>query len=141
MPMPKPEIIYQDQYIAVINKPSGLLTIPSPKNEKYTLTFIINEMLKKEPSSANLYPCHRLDRETSGLIIYARGKAIQQKMREEFKQKNEDHFEISVREKPERNLANTRILTLLADHFHLPVNKVRIINGHQSPSKLLVVEN
>lgn len=85
--MPKAEIIYQDQYIAVINKPSGLLTIPSPKNEKYTLTSLVNQMLKKELSAPNLYPCHRLDRETSGLIIYAFGKAIQQKMMEEFRQK------------------------------------------------------
>jgi len=85
--MPKPEIIYQDQYIAVINKPTGLLTIPSPHNEKYTLTSLVNEMLKKQVSSPNLYPCHRLDRETSGLIIYAYGKAMQQKMMEAFRQK------------------------------------------------------
>lgn len=85
--MPKSEIIYQDQYIAVVNKPSGLLTIPSPKNEKHTLTSVLNQMLKKEPSQPNLYPCHRLDRETSGLIIYAFGKSIQQKMMEEFRQK------------------------------------------------------
>lgn len=83
--MPKPEIIYQDQYIVVVNKPAGLLTIPSPRQEKYTLTFLINQMLKKEPSQPNLYPCHRLDRDTSGLIIYAYGKAMQRKMMDEFR--------------------------------------------------------
>lgn len=61
--------------------------------------------------------------------------------REGFKQIKEDHFEISVREKAERNLANMRVLELVAIHFKISKNKVRIVNGHQSPSKLLLVEN
>lgn len=85
--MPKPEIVYDDNFIVVANKPSGVLTIPSPKNEKYTLTSLLNQMLKKGPSTPNLYPCHRLDRDTSGLIIYAYGKSIQKKMMEQFRQK------------------------------------------------------
>ncbi len=60
--------------------------------------------------------------------------------KESFKQKNKDHFEISVREKAERNMANVRVLELVASHFKISKNKVRIVNGHRSPSKLLVVE-
>jgi len=37
--------------------------------------------------SYRLHPCHRLDRETSGLIIYAKGKSTQKKMMDEFKQR------------------------------------------------------
>ena len=69
-------VIYEDDYLLVVDKPSGLLTIPTPKNEQRTLTSILG-----------LYPCHRLDRETSGLIIYAKTKSVQQKMMEEFKQR------------------------------------------------------
>ena len=60
--------------------------------------------------------------------------------KETFKQKNKDHFEISVKEKAERNMANTRVLELVAKHFKVPVRKIRIINGHRSPSKLIIVE-
>jgi uncharacterized protein YggU (UPF0235/DUF167 family) len=60
--------------------------------------------------------------------------------KESFKQKNKDHFLISVREKAERNMANARILALVAEHFKVPQNKVRIVNGHRSPSKLLVID-
>jgi len=60
--------------------------------------------------------------------------------KELFVEKSEDHFEISVKEKAERNMANTRVLELIAEHFKIPINKVRIVNGHRSPSKLLVVE-
>lgn len=51
-----------------------------------------------------------------------------------------DHFEISVKEKAERNMANTRVLELIAGYFKVPVSKVRIINGHRHPSKLIVVD-
>ena len=59
---------------------------------------------------------------------------------ETFKQKSKDHLEISVREKAERNMANERVLELVAEYFKVSKNKVRIVNGHHHPSKLLVVE-
>ena len=61
--------------------------------------------------------------------------------KESFKKKSIDHFEVSVKEKAERNMANTRVLELVAGHFKVPISKVHIINGHKHPSKLLVVED
>lgn len=61
--------------------------------------------------------------------------------KEIFKQKNKDHFDISVKEKAERNMANRRVVELIANHFKVLTSKVRIINGHQHPSKLLLVED
>lgn len=60
--------------------------------------------------------------------------------KESWKQKSEDHFEVSVKEKAERNMANTRVLELVAEHFKVPVKNVRIVNGHHHPSKLIVLE-
>jgi len=60
--------------------------------------------------------------------------------KEIFKQKSKDHFTISVKEKAERNMANARVLEIVAEHFKIPQNKVRIVNGHRHPSKLLVIE-
>jgi len=60
--------------------------------------------------------------------------------KESWKQKSEDHFEVSVREKAERNMANGRVLELVAEHFKVSLSKVRIINGHKHPSKLLIIE-
>ncbi len=61
--------------------------------------------------------------------------------KEYIKQTSVDHFEISVKEKAERNMANKRILELIANHFKVAPKKVRIVNGHQHPHKLLVVDN
>jgi 23S rRNA pseudouridine1911/1915/1917 synthase len=80
-------IVYEDNWLLVLNKPTGLLTIPTPKKELRTLTSILNDDLKKRGLSYRLYPCHRLDRETSGLIIYAKGKSLQKKMTDVFREK------------------------------------------------------
>jgi 23S rRNA pseudouridine1911/1915/1917 synthase len=69
----------------IVNKPAGLLVIPTPKNETRTLTSILNDDLKEKGVSYRLHPCHRLDRDTSGLIIYAKGKSWQKRMMDLFK--------------------------------------------------------
>lgn len=78
-------VVYEDNWLLVLDKPSGLLVIPTPKHESRTLSGILNDDLKKRGLLYRLHPCHRLDRETSGLIIYAKGKSAQQKMMIEFK--------------------------------------------------------
>lgn len=79
------KIIYEDEHLMVVDKPSGMLVIPTPKGETNTLTDLLNKELDERGIGANAYPCHRLDRETSGAIIYAKGKAAQQAIMEEFK--------------------------------------------------------
>jgi uncharacterized protein YggU (UPF0235/DUF167 family) len=51
-----------------------------------------------------------------------------------------DRFVLAVKEKPERNLANRRVVALIAAHFHVAENRVRIVNGHHAPSKLLLIQ-
>jgi uncharacterized protein YggU (UPF0235/DUF167 family) len=55
--------------------------------------------------------------------------------------KSSDHFEISVREKAERNMANKKVIELLSHYFRVSTGRIRIINGHQHPHKLLVVDS
>jgi len=78
-------IVYEDNSLVVINKPPGILTVPTPKNEKYTLTNCINAMFKKRNLDVCALPCHRLDRDVSGLIIYAKSKDIQDKIMDQFR--------------------------------------------------------
>lgn len=80
-------IVYEDQWLVILDKPSGLLTIPTPKNESRTLSSILNNDLKERGVDYRLHPCHRLDRATSGLIIYAKGKSSQKQIMDLFRQK------------------------------------------------------
>lgn len=65
------DILYFDEYIAVISKPSGILS-EGKVNDKNTAPALISEGLKKRGISVlSVYPVHRLDRETRGLMVYA----------------------------------------------------------------------
>ncbi|MCA9405703.1 MAG: hypothetical protein KC684_04140, partial [Candidatus Omnitrophica bacterium] len=66
-------ILYEDQEVAVFEKPSGLLVIPTNKNEQNTLVNIVNYQYARD-QQFKFHPCHRLDKETSGAIIFAKGK-------------------------------------------------------------------
>jgi len=83
-PTPKIHIpvIYEDENCLVFNKPSGLLVIPTDKNEHHTLVNIVNQQ-----QASPLYPAHRLDRDTSGVILFAKGRDNQEKLMQFFKEK------------------------------------------------------
>ena len=78
-------VVYEDAWLLVVNKPAGLLTVPTPKKESRTLTSILNQDAVEKGLKYSLHPCHRLDRDTSGLIIYAKGKSIEKKMADAFR--------------------------------------------------------
>jgi len=75
--------LFEDDYLIVVNKKSGLLAVPSPKREKNTLTSLLNDYLRNKNEKA--FPCHRLDRETSGLVIYAKNRKAQQNIMGQFR--------------------------------------------------------
>lgn len=79
------KIVYEDEAIIVIDKPSGILVVPDFNNQASTLTNFLNKELVSKGREYRVYPCHRLDRETSGLVIFAKGKNNQQLVMEEFK--------------------------------------------------------
>ncbi len=73
--------------------------------------------------------------------MYIHVKVTTEAKKELVKEKSSDHFEVSVREPAERNLANTRVIEVVALHFKIPKSHVRIINGHHSPTKLLSIKD
>ena len=80
------EVLYLDEYFVAVNKPAGLLVIPSPRAERTTLLSLVNAQLA-DGQSGHLHPCHRLDRDTTGVTLFARGKKNQQSMMDGFKRR------------------------------------------------------
>ncbi len=74
-------IEFNDEYILVIDKIAKLLVQPSPRKETLTLTSLLERDFDQQ-----LYPCHRLDRETTGLLIYAKEPDIQSAIMAQFRQ-------------------------------------------------------
>jgi len=71
--------------------------------------------------------------------MYIKVKVQAGAKKEVLKQKTKDSYIISVKEKAERNMANKRVCEVLALSLGVSVKNVRIISGHQSPSKILSV--
>ncbi len=65
-------IVYEDDYLLVVNKNSGLLSIATDKETRKTAYNIVREYLRRDDLSAKVFVVHRLDRETSGLMIFAK---------------------------------------------------------------------
>lgn len=72
--------------------------------------------------------------------MYIKTRVTAGAKKEAFARVSEDHFEISVREKAERNMANARVRELVAQYFSVPIGKIKIISGHRSPGKILSVD-
>jgi tRNA pseudouridine32 synthase/23S rRNA pseudouridine746 synthase/23S rRNA pseudouridine1911/1915/1917 synthase len=70
-------ILHEDKDIIVVEKPGGLLTIGTERDKSRTAHSILNDHVRKgDPRSRNrVYIVHRLDRETSGILIFAKSEA------------------------------------------------------------------
>jgi 23S rRNA pseudouridine1911/1915/1917 synthase len=82
------EVVYEDGAIVVIHKPAGLLTIATEKEKHKTAYYQLNAYLRKRnPSrSERIFIIHRLDRDTSGLIVFAKSEPIKRKLQENWKE-------------------------------------------------------
>ena len=61
--------------------------------------------------------------------------------KEFFEKREEDSFEIFVKEKPERGEANKRIIEILAEFYNISAKKIRIIKGAKSSSKIFEIHD
>jgi len=80
------QIVYEDETVIVIDKPSGLLTIGTEKERTKTAYFQLNEFLRdrKPEKKERIFIVHRLDRETSGLIVFAKTEAAKRRLQESW---------------------------------------------------------
>ena len=72
------EIIYQDSDLIAINKPFGLLSVGTTKETKQHALAILREQLSQRKKRVQLFPVHRLDRETSGILLFATSKEMRE---------------------------------------------------------------
>lgn len=78
-------VLFEDDELVVFNKPANLLVIPAPNKTGKTLSDLVNVQYSAV-GDYKLHPCHRLDLETSGVIIFAKGKGAQKRMMDLFHQ-------------------------------------------------------
>jgi len=80
-------IVYIDDAVVVVDKPSGLLSMGSTREKERTAWRILNEHLKAlgKTRAQQIFIVHRLDRETSGLMVFARSETVRAKLQRDWK--------------------------------------------------------
>jgi 23S rRNA pseudouridine1911/1915/1917 synthase len=78
-------LVYEDEYLIVIDKNAGLLSMASD-NEKYLTAYnILSTYVKSQKPSNRIFIVHRLDRDTSGLMMFARSEKVQSLLQRDWK--------------------------------------------------------
>ncbi len=72
------EILYQDSDIIAIDKPAGLLSVGTKQENKQHALAILRDQLSNRRKRTTLFPVHRLDRDTSGVLLFATSKEIRE---------------------------------------------------------------
>ena len=76
----KLDIVYEDKFIIVVNKPSHLLTISTDNEKEKTLFHKVIMYEKRKNKNNKVFIVHRLDRDTSGLVLFAKDEKIKFKL-------------------------------------------------------------
>ena len=76
----KLDIVYEDKYIIVINKPSHLLTISTDNEKEKTLFHKVIMYEKRKNKNNKVFIVHRLDKDTSGLVLFAKEEKLKYKL-------------------------------------------------------------
>ncbi len=107
------EIMYEDEWLSVVNKPAGMLSVPG----KSDIDSVYGRVRRMYPEATGPMIVHRLDMATSGLILIAKTKEVHQNLQAQFKnrtvckryvawldgivEKKEGHIELPLRPDPE----------------------------------------
>jgi 23S rRNA pseudouridine1911/1915/1917 synthase len=84
-------VVYYDDAIAVVDKPAGLLTVPLARRERAASVASLLEERFRSHRARRVFAVHRIDRDTSGLVVFARNGRVQEVLKQQF-----------IRHEPER---------------------------------------
>ncbi len=120
-------IVFEDEDIIVIDKQAGLLSIATKNEKRATAYSLLSNHVKKANKENKIFIVHRLDRETSGLMLFAKNETVKHKLQETWNDTVLERTYIAVVEgeieKPEGTIAS-----------YLFEDKVFRMHSSQSPS-------
>jgi 23S rRNA pseudouridine1911/1915/1917 synthase len=88
--------IHEDDALLVIDKPPGLLTIATERERERTVYRLLADYVAAQRSGARLFIVHRLDRETSGLLVFAKSVAAKHALQAQFEARRVERVYVAV---------------------------------------------
>lgn len=78
------KIVYEDAYLIVVEKQEGLLSVNTERQKERTAVSLLNEYVQRSNRKARVFIVHRLDRDTSGLMMFAKDERTQNVLRDNW---------------------------------------------------------
>lgn len=97
-------IIWEDDYLIVVNKKEGLLSVSNAKVKERTAFHLLSDYVKKTNPRNKIFVLHRLDRDTSGLMMFAKSIDVQKKLQSNWNEMITERSYVAVVEgRPEKD--------------------------------------
>lgn len=128
------DLYYVDEHLLVVNKPAGLLSVPGRGEDKQDC--MINRVMREYPDA---FIVHRLDMDTSGLLLMARGKPMQSALSILFQQRTVHKRYLAVVGGKLKQSEGEINLPLLLDWPNRPKHKVDYEAGKPSLTRYSVL--
>ena len=120
----KLKVIFEDECILVVEKPAGLLSVATEKLEKDTLHSRCVDHVKRQSERAWCHIVHRLDRDTSGVMVFAKNREIKEHLQTQFAERDVKRlYHALVEGRPEQNEGTDS--SWLIEDKHLHVKRVK----------------
>ena len=89
-------LIHEDDDLIIVDKPAGLLTIATERERHRTAYRMLRDYVAAQPGRARLFIVHRLDRETSGLLAFAKSEPVKRALQAQFEARTVERVYIAV---------------------------------------------
>lgn len=106
-------ILYEDEHLIVVNKPAKLLSVANEKEKNRTAYHMVTDYVKSRRIADRIYVVHRLDRDTSGVLLFARDPETKELFQSHWSEMVTRRGYLAVVEgvpKPERNTIRSHLV-------------------------------
>ena len=126
---PKLRIIFEDSDLIVVEKKEGLLTVTTGRESETTAFLILKNYVKKSSTRNKIYTVHRLDRETSGVILFAKHSDAQHILRDNWHEIVTKRVYVAVVEGKVEKESDRIVSWLTENEISLKISSSRTDNG------------
>jgi 23S rRNA pseudouridine1911/1915/1917 synthase len=123
-------ILYEDADLIIIDKQAGLLSVATEEEKELTAYRQLTEHVRRTNAKSRIFVVHRLDRDTSGVMMFAKSETVQQKLQTEWREAVSERVYIAVVEGKVRKSEGT-IKTWLKESKTMKMYSSRIPNDGQ----------
>ena len=102
--MKKLKIIYEDRYLIIVNKPAGEFTISRDNRYDNNLYDEVKTYVKKQNPKNKIFIVHRLDKDTSGLVLFAKNEKVKYDLQKKWQNVERKYYAVVSGRLKEKNV-------------------------------------